>query len=107
MQCYLTEPRANELCFNSTEATRLFKMFVWFLFFVCVFAVGRSQTSKHVMTGQPQKVPVNSTGVSTAARFALVEFNKANTEEMFAYKIVNITSAKVQVKLISRLIVIF
>uniref|UniRef100_A0AAQ5X401 Cystatin domain-containing protein n=1 Tax=Amphiprion ocellaris TaxID=80972 RepID=A0AAQ5X401_AMPOC len=30
--------------------------------------------------------------VLTAARFAVVEFNKANTQERFAYKIMNITS---------------
>jgi len=74
-------------------------MFVWFWFVVCVFAAGRCPTAKHVMTGQPQKVPVNSTGVVKAARFAVVEFNRANTEELFAYKIVNITSAKMQVKM--------
>uniref|UniRef100_A0A4W6DUQ1 Cystatin domain-containing protein n=1 Tax=Lates calcarifer TaxID=8187 RepID=A0A4W6DUQ1_LATCA len=32
------------------------------------------------------------TKVVTVARFAVVEFNKANTEDQFSYKIVNITS---------------
>ncbi|XP_072247705.1 cystatin-like [Leuresthes tenuis] len=72
-------------------------MFVWFWFVVCVFAAGRCPNAKHVMTGQPQKVPVSGTGVVKAARFAVVEFNRANTEELFAYKIVNITSAKMQI----------
>uniref|UniRef100_A0A3P9K6E0 Cystatin domain-containing protein n=1 Tax=Oryzias latipes TaxID=8090 RepID=A0A3P9K6E0_ORYLA len=44
-----------------------------------------------------QKVPVSSANVSTAARFAIGEFNKANTEEHYAYKILNITSARMQI----------
>ncbi len=51
------------------------------------------------MTGQPRAVPVNSTEVVTAARFAVLEFNRANNEDQFAYKIMNITSAKIQVKM--------
>ncbi|GAA6223392.1 cystatin-like [Lates japonicus] len=71
-------------------------MFVLFCIFVCASA-GRFTTAKHVMTGQPHEVPANSTKVVTVARFAVVEFNKANTEDQFSYKIVNITSAKIQV----------
>uniref|UniRef100_A0A8C8A017 Cystatin domain-containing protein n=1 Tax=Oryzias sinensis TaxID=183150 RepID=A0A8C8A017_9TELE len=40
---------------------------------------------------------VSSANVSTAARFAIGEFNKANTEEHYAYKILNITSARMQI----------
>ncbi|XP_049927493.1 cystatin-like [Epinephelus moara] len=70
-------------------------MFVW----VCIYvfaSAGRCVTGGHVMTGQPYEVPVNSSQVLTAARFAVGEFNRANAEDHFAYKIVNITSAKIQ-----------
>uniref|UniRef100_A0A4W6DUP8 Cystatin domain-containing protein n=1 Tax=Lates calcarifer TaxID=8187 RepID=A0A4W6DUP8_LATCA len=67
------------------------KMFVLFCIFICASA-GRFTTAKHVMTGQPHEIPANSTKVVTVARFAVVEFNKANTEDQFSYKIVNITS---------------
>ncbi|XP_059215611.1 cystatin-like [Centropristis striata] len=70
-------------------------MFVWFCIFVCA-SVGRFVTAGRRMTGQPHEVPVNSNKVLTAARFAVVEFNTANAEEQFAYKIVDITSAKIQ-----------
>ncbi|XP_054456671.1 cystatin-like isoform X2 [Anoplopoma fimbria] len=70
-------------------------MFVWFCVFVYTSA-GCLETTGQVMTGQPHKVPVNSTEVLVAALFAVVEFNAANAEEQFAYKIVNITSAKIQ-----------
>lgn len=73
------------------------KMFVLFCIFICASA-GRFTTAKHVMTGQPHEIPANSTKVVTVARFAVVEFNKANTEDQFSYKIVNITSAKIQVR---------
>ncbi|CAG6017089.1 unnamed protein product [Menidia menidia] len=72
-------------------------MFVCFLFVVCVLAAGRFPDAKHVMIGQPQKVPVNSPSVVKAARFAVVEFNRANIQEQFAYKVLNITSAKTQI----------
>ncbi|XP_041866659.1 cystatin-like [Melanotaenia boesemani] len=72
-------------------------MFVWFWFFVCVVATCRFLTAKHVMIGQPHKVPVNSPGVLKAARFAVVDFNRANIDEVFAYKIMNVTSAKMQI----------
>ncbi|XP_029305897.1 cystatin-like [Cottoperca gobio] len=71
-------------------------MFVCFLIFVCASA-GRIVPAQ-VMTGEVHEVPVNSTIVLRASRFAVFEFNKANAaEEQFAYKIVNITSAKIQV----------
>lgn len=74
-------------------------MFVCFVIFVCALS-GPLVTAHHVMTGQPHEVPVNSTDVLRAARFAVVEFNRANAaEEQFTYTIVNITSAKIQVKL--------
>ncbi|XP_032365677.1 cystatin-C, partial [Etheostoma spectabile] len=44
----------------------------------------------------PQEVPVNRTDVLEAAQFAVVEFNKANTEDLFNYAILDITSAQVQ-----------
>ncbi|XP_071336658.1 cystatin-like isoform X2 [Trachinotus anak] len=68
-------------------------MFVLLSVFVCASAVNTGQ----VMTGQPLEVPVNNTEVLAAARFAVVEFNRANAEDQLAYKIVNITSAKIQV----------
>ncbi|XP_042358605.1 cystatin-like [Plectropomus leopardus] len=71
-------------------------MSAWFCILVFVSA-GRFETTGQVMTGQPLEVPVNSSKVLTAARFAVVEFNKANVEDQFAYKIVNVTSAKMQV----------
>ncbi|XP_033957273.1 cystatin-like [Pseudochaenichthys georgianus] len=72
-------------------------MFVCFVIFVCALS-GPLVTANHVMTGQPHEVPVNSTDVLRAARFAVVEFNRANAaEEQFTYTIVNITSAKIQV----------
>lgn len=52
------------------------------------------------MTGEPREVAVNGTRVVNAARFAVVEFNKANAEDVFAYKLSNISSAKIQVKLV-------
>ncbi|XP_040906292.1 cystatin-F-like [Toxotes jaculatrix] len=71
-------------------------MFVLFCLFVCASA-GRFENVGEVMTGQPHEVPTNSTKVLAAARFAVVEFNRANTEDVFVYEIVNITSAKIQV----------
>ncbi len=73
-------------------------MLVWICIFACA-SVRSFLTAQHVMTGQPRAVPVNSTEVVTAARFAVLEFNRANAEDQFAYKIINITSAKIQVKL--------
>nr|XP_004551770.1 cystatin-SA [Maylandia zebra] len=68
-------------------------MFAWFFVFVFVCASAAEQT----MTGEPRRVPVNDTRVLTAAHFAVAEFNKVNAGEMFAYKTVAITSAKIQV----------
>ncbi|XP_005744882.1 cystatin-SA-like [Pundamilia nyererei] len=66
-------------------------MFAWFFVFVCASA------AEQTMTGEPRRVPVNDTRVLTAAHFAVAEFNKVNAGEMFAYKTVAITSAKIQV----------
>ncbi|XP_044228879.1 cystatin-like [Thunnus albacares] len=71
-------------------------MLVWFCIVVCASA-GRFVTAGQVMVGQPHRVPANNTKVLTAARFAVVEFNRANAEDQFAYKIVKIKSAKIQV----------
>nr|XP_046257945.1 cystatin-SA-like [Scatophagus argus] len=72
-------------------------MAVWlFCFFVCA-SVGGFVTAEQVMTGEPRRVPVSSARVLSAARFAVAEFNRANAEDTFAYKLVNITSAKIQV----------
>ncbi|XP_054654500.1 uncharacterized protein LOC129193827 isoform X2 [Dunckerocampus dactyliophorus] len=49
------------------------------------------------MTGQPRQVPVTDHQVLVAAHFAVSEFNRVNPEEHFFYRILNITSAKVQV----------
>ncbi|XP_032363567.1 cystatin-F [Etheostoma spectabile] len=72
-------------------------LFVWFCVFVSAFT-GRFVTEQSPPPpGSYQEVPVNSTDVLEAAQFAVVEFNKANTEDMFNYAILDITSAKVQV----------
>ena len=49
------------------------------------------------MTGEPRAVPQNRTDVARAARFAVAKFNEANIGDVYAYKILNITSAKIQV----------
>ena len=71
---------------------------MWFWISVCA-SLCRVVTAQHGMTGQPREVPVNGTEVVAAARFAVVEFNRDNAEDQFAYKILNITSAKIQVTL--------
>ncbi|TKS85661.1 Cystatin-F Cystatin-7 [Collichthys lucidus] len=71
-------------------------MFFWFCIVLCALA-GCFVTTRDVMTGEPREVAVNGTKVVNAARFAVVEFNKANVEDVFAYKLSNISSAKVQV----------
>lgn len=78
-------------------------MFVCLCLIVGALATGRFLTAGQMMTGEPLDVPVNSSRVLTAAQFAVVEFNKANAEEEFAYKVLNITSAKTQVKLNTRI----
>lgn len=74
-------------------------MFFWFCIVLCALA-GCFVTTRDVMTGEPREVAVNGTRVVNAARFAVVEFNKANAEDVFAYKLSNISSAKIQVKLV-------
>ena len=49
------------------------------------------------MTGEPRAIPQNRTDVVRAARFAVANFNEANIDDIYAYKILNITSAKIQV----------
>ncbi|XP_030296917.1 cystatin-SA-like isoform X1 [Sparus aurata] len=71
-------------------------MSVWFCISVCA-SLCRVVTAQQGMTGQPREVPVNGTEVQAAARFAVVEFNRDNAEDQFAYKLLNITSAKTQV----------
>ncbi|XP_027133866.1 cystatin-like [Larimichthys crocea] len=71
-------------------------MFFWFCIVLCALA-GCFVTTRDVMTGEPREVAVNGTRVVNAARFAVVEFNKANAEDVFAYKLSNISSAKIQV----------
>ncbi|XP_031170590.1 cystatin-like [Sander lucioperca] len=71
-------------------------MFIWFCVLVGALT-GRFVTEQSPIVGGPQKVPVNDNNVLDAAQFAVVEFNKANTEDMFDYKIVNVTSAELQV----------
>ncbi|XP_039644300.1 cystatin-F-like [Perca fluviatilis] len=70
-------------------------MFVWLCVVVCALT-GRFVTEQQPLLGVPQKVPVNDPEVLDAARFAVAEFNKANTEDMFDYEIVKITSAEIQ-----------
>ncbi|KAG7216338.1 hypothetical protein INR49_021742 [Caranx melampygus] len=64
---------------------------------LCIFVCASAATAGKVMTGQPREVPVNNRKVLAAARFAVFEFNRANADDQLAYKIVNITSAKIQV----------
>ncbi|KAM7408681.1 hypothetical protein PAMA_002418 [Pampus argenteus] len=71
-------------------------MFVWFCIVVCASA-GRFVTAGGAMVGHPHRVPTNDTKVLRAARFAVCEFNRANTQDQFDYKIVNIKSAKIQI----------
>ncbi|XP_032366205.1 uncharacterized protein LOC116684976 [Etheostoma spectabile] len=72
-------------------------LFVWFCVFVSAFT-GRFVTKQSPPPpGSYQEVPVNRTDVLEAAQFAVDEFNKANTEDMFNYAILDITSAEVQV----------
>lgn len=71
------------------------KMFV----LLCIFVCASVATPGKVMTGQPREVSVNNREVLAAARFAVDEFNRVKAEDQLAYKIVNITSAKIQVRL--------
>ena len=74
-------------------------MFVWFCVVVCALT-GRFVTEQSPIDGASYEVLVNDPNVLDAARFAVAEFNKANTEELFNYEIVNITSAEIQVTLL-------
>ena len=74
-------------------------MFVWLCVVVCALT-GRFVTEQSPIDGASYEVPVNDPNVLDAARFAVAEFNKANTEELFNYEIVNITSAEIQVTLL-------
>ncbi|CAL8361167.1 unnamed protein product [Boreogadus saida] len=47
--------------------------------------------------GEPRAIPQNRTDVVRAARFAVANFNEANIDDIYAYKILNITSAKIQI----------
>ncbi|XP_029926695.1 cystatin-like [Myripristis murdjan] len=69
---------------------------IWCCIVACASA-GCFVAAGQVMTGRPVAVPANSSDVWRAARFALSEFNRADDEDLFAYKIINITSAKIQV----------
>ncbi|XP_032358835.1 cystatin-C [Etheostoma spectabile] len=71
-------------------------LFVWFCVFVSAF-IGRFVTEHSLVDGGFQDVPVNRTDVLEAAQFAVVEFNKLNTEDVFNYAILNTISAKMQV----------
>ncbi|XP_032364488.1 cystatin-C [Etheostoma spectabile] len=71
-------------------------LFAWFCVFVSAFADRFVTEQSPPRPGSYQEVPVNSTDVVEAAQFAVVEFNKANTEDMFNYAILDITSAQVQ-----------
>ncbi|XP_032365906.1 cystatin-D [Etheostoma spectabile] len=71
--------------------------FVWFCVFVSAFTGGFVTEQSPPPPGSYQEVPVNRTDVLEAAQFAVDEFNKANTEDMFNYAILDITSAEVQV----------
>ncbi|XP_029377668.1 cystatin-C-like [Echeneis naucrates] len=61
-----------------------------------LYAASSADTGR-MMTGQPHDVPVDSSAVLAAARFAVSEFNRDNAENRLVYEIVNITSAKIQV----------
>lgn len=64
-------------------------------FIPTVEVVIRSQAV--TLVGAPRAVPENRTDVCRTAQFAVDEFNRGNIGDMFAYKILNITSAKTQV----------
>lgn len=72
-------------------------MFLWLCCLLCAWSSGGCLTLGLGKLGQPHKVPVNSSKVLTEARYALVRFNLDNIEELFAYKIIEITSAKMQI----------
>ncbi|XP_037321973.2 cystatin-like [Pungitius pungitius] len=70
------------------------------LFWWCVVlfaSAGCSGDPREGMTGEPLRVPVNGTKVLRAAHFAVSEFNRVHAAERVAYKLVSITSAKIQV----------
>ena len=69
--------------------------------FVASYLVCAALTSgqRQVRTGEPREVSVNNSKVWRAARFAVGDLNQANTEgQAFHYRILTVTSAKVQVK---------
>ncbi|XP_029963457.1 cystatin-C-like [Salarias fasciatus] len=73
-------------------------MFVWLCVFLCAWGTGGSARAPGgLLLGGPRRVPVDGAPVVSAARFAVAQFNKVNEEERFAYKLMNITSAKMQV----------
>lgn len=92
------KPRNESLVRHFERLFVVFRMSVWFCISVCA-SLCRVVTAQQGMTGQPREVPVNGTEVQAAARFAVVEFNRDNAEDQFAYKLLNITSAKTQVTL--------
>ncbi|KAA8581242.1 hypothetical protein FQN60_002823, partial [Etheostoma spectabile] len=69
--------------------------FVWFCVFVSAF-IGRFVTEQQIL-GDPQDVPVTDPEVISSAEFSVSEYNYANTRTN--YKLVEITSAKIQVTL--------
>ncbi|XP_030012274.1 cystatin-C-like isoform X1 [Sphaeramia orbicularis] len=62
----------------------------------CAWLVGFTAAG-HAWVGHLRQVPVNRSDVRTAAELAVVEFNKANTEDPHTYRIDKITSAKMQI----------
>lgn len=78
---------------SSKLQSYMFGMIVWFCVFIWASVDGQ------IITGEPHSVPVNGTQVLAAARFAVAEFNGVNAEEQFVYRIMTITSAKIQVEL--------
>uniref|UniRef100_A0A8D2ZHV1 Cystatin domain-containing protein n=1 Tax=Scophthalmus maximus TaxID=52904 RepID=A0A8D2ZHV1_SCOMX len=63
------------------------------LVLLCVFVCA---SGGRVMTGEPRRVPADSAEVLAAARFAVLEFNRA-VDDGEPFEIVNVTSAKMQV----------
>nr|XP_057920815.1 cystatin-POGU1-like isoform X2 [Doryrhamphus excisus] len=78
-------------------ARRVHTMMVWASVLCFVAFLGVQTDGRARMTGQPRQVPVTDHQVLAAAHFAVAEFNRVNPEQHFFYRMLNITSAEVQV----------
>ncbi|KAJ0067117.1 hypothetical protein NL108_012835 [Boleophthalmus pectinirostris] len=67
------------------------------LLFVTLCLSVCSLTTAQTMTGQPRDISTRNSKVWRAAQFAVRDFNHAHNHQPFSYKILSVTSAKVQV----------